>query len=81
MSLIGYSYSAGVVFNFKSPQNANDVKRRIDGLTRQAGYRRPDEALKLASSDLFTPAGGARDGARKVKFYSMFNLIYNFEIQ
>ena len=77
MSLIGYSSSAGVVFNFKAPQNVNDVKRRIDGLTRQAGYRRPDEALKLASSDLFTPAGGARDGARRVnnikKIYFSFN--------
>ena len=66
MSLIGYSSSAGVVFNFKAPQDVNDVKRRIDGLTRSAGYRRPDAALKLASSDLFTPAGGARDGAKKV---------------
>ena len=66
VSLIGYSSSAGVVFNFKAPQNVNDVKRRIDGLTRQVGYRRPDEALKLASSDLFTPSGGARDGARRV---------------
>ena len=66
VSLIGYSSSAGVVFNFKSPQNVNDVKRRIDEMTRQVGYRRPDEALKLASSDLFTPSGGARDGARRV---------------
>ena len=66
VSLIGYSSSAGVVFNFKAPRNVNDVKRRIDGLTRQAGYRRPDEALKLASSVLFTPSGGVRDGTRKV---------------
>ena len=72
MSLIGYSSSARVVFNFKTPQNVNDVKRRIDGLTRQAGYRRPDEALELASSDLFTQSGGARDGARMVCRYNNY---------
>ena len=66
VSLVGYSSSARVVFNFKAPQNANDVRIRIGGLKRQVGYRRPDEALKLASSDIFTTAGGARDGSRRV---------------
>ena len=66
VSLIGYSSSARVVFNFNAPQNGNNVNGRIDGLTRQAGYRRPDEALKLVSSDIFTTAGGARQGARRV---------------
>ena len=67
MALIGYSSVARVVFNFQFSQNANDVKRRIGGLTRQAGYRRPDEALKLASSSIFKPSGGARGLARKVR--------------
>ena len=66
MSLIGYSSSARVVFNFKASQNVDYVRGRIVGLRRQAGYRRPDEALKLASSNLFTSAGGARDGSRRV---------------
>ena len=73
VSLICYSSSAAVMFNFNAPQNVDDVKRRIDGLIRQAGYRRPDEALKLASSDLFTPSGGARDGARKVCYFKPTN--------
>ena len=67
VSLIAYSSSATVVFNFKASQSADNVKSRIGSLTRQAGYRRPDEALKLVNSDLFTAAGGARDEAQKVR--------------
>ena len=69
VSLIGYSSKAGVVFNFKDSQNASDIKRRIRELDRQKGYRRPDEALKLVRSDIFTPAGGARSEARKVELF------------
>ena len=64
--MIGYSSSAEVVFNFTVSQNSNDLKKRIDGVTRQAGYRRPDKALKLAISDMFTPYGGERDVSQRV---------------
>ena len=66
VSMIGYSSSPSVVFNFKAPQNVAYVKGRLNSVTRQAGYRRPDKALQLAKSDLFTVAGGARDGAERV---------------
>ena len=76
MALIGYSSSARVVFDFNSGTNAADIKRQIDSLRRQAGYRRPDVALALARSDLFTSRGGARAGAQKVycelKTFSLF---------
>lgn len=67
VSLIGYSSAARVVFSFKDSQNVNEIQRRIKGLDRHVGYRRPDEALKLAGSDIFTQAGGVRDVARKVR--------------
>ena len=66
VSMIGYSSSPSVVFNFKAPQNVPYVRRRLSGVTQQRGYRRPDKALELAQSDLFTVAGGARPGAKRV---------------
>ena len=73
VSMIGYSSSASVVFNFKAPQNVAYVRGRLNGATRQAGYRRPDKALERASSDLFTTSGGARQGAQKVNFIIVYH--------
>ena len=67
VSMIGYSSSASVVFNFKTPQNNAYVKGLLNGVRRQAGYRRPDKALELARSDLFTTSGGARQGSKRVR--------------
>ena len=72
VSMIGYSSSASVVFNFKAPQNVAYVRGRLNGVTRQAGYRRPDKALELARSNLFTASGGARQGAKRVNILPLF---------
>ena len=76
VSMIGYSSSASVVFNFKAPQNVAYVKGRLNGVTRQAGYRRPDKALELARSDLFTASGGVRQGSRRVSIFIPLCLVY-----
>ena len=68
MSMIGYSASARLVFNFKAPQNVAYVRGRLNSVTRQGGYRRPDKALELAKSELFTANGGARQDAEKVRW-------------
>ena len=74
VALIGYSNTARVVFNFNSGTSAANVKRQIDTLGRQAGYRRPDQALKLARRDLFVSAGGARPGVRKVSCFKNISI-------
>ena len=80
--LIGYSSSASVVFNFKAPQNVAYVKGRLNGVTRQAGYRRPDKALELGRSNLFTVTGGARQGAKRVNYtFSLVILPVDLVIQ
>ena len=66
LSMIGYSSSASVLFDFNAPQNSAAVRRRLSSITRQAGYRRPDKALELARTALFTANGGARQGAQRV---------------
>ena len=69
VSMIGYSSSPSVIFNFKAPQNVAYIRGRLNGVTRQGGYRRPDKALELARSDLFTVTGGARPGAKRVSIF------------
>ena len=69
VSLIGYSSTASVVFNFNGGQNLDQVRRQIDSLWRQAGYRNPNAALQLARNRIFTTAGGSRNNARKVCSY------------
>ena len=66
VSMIGYSSSPSVIFNFKAPQNIAYVRRRLNSVTRQPGYRRPDKALELARTALFTASGGYRMRAQKV---------------
>ena len=68
VSMIGYSSSPSVIFNFKAPQNVGYVRGRLNGVTRQAGYRRPDKALELARTALFTASGGYRTRAEKVSW-------------
>ena len=86
VSMIGYSSSPQVVFNFKVPQNMIYITERLRTVTRQAGYRRPDRALDLARTDLFTASGGARQGAKrvilsfsKISTVAIFNFYYQFE--
>ena len=66
LALVTYSSSALAVYDFNGSQNVTDIKKIIGTMKRRAGYRRPDEALKLASSSIFTPGSGARDSAKKV---------------
>jgi len=68
------SYATAPVVGFKfnalsGPQlNAGEVKQLIQSLPRQKGTdRRIDLAIQAVDRDLFSTAGGARSGARKVR--------------
>lgn len=69
--LISYATSPAIHFNFKRLSGANINTKQfvalVDTTPRQNGNkRRIDRALELAETGLFTPSGGARDGAKKV---------------
>ena len=76
VSFIGYSSTANVVFNFNGGQNLDQIRNQINSLQRQAGYRNPDVALRLARSNIFTAAGGSRNNARKVKTCYIFMFLF-----
>lgn len=69
--LITYASNPAINFNFRtlagSRLNPTEVQALVDKAPRRPGTkRRIDSALQLAESELFSPKGGARKGAKRV---------------
>ena len=66
VGVIEYSKSANMELSFNTSFDKEEIKRLVNNVTHTAGITRIDLALKVASEELFTPAGGMRPTSRKV---------------
>ena len=68
VAFVPYGSNANVVLKFNTLRGINlngaEVKKRLDGLRCQGGFRRIDKALDLVDREVLTPAGGLRDISR-----------------
>ena len=68
VAFVPYGTNASVVLKFNSLSGINlngaEVKKRLDGLRCQGGFRRIDKALDLVDREVLTPAGRLRDISR-----------------
>lgn len=80
--VISYATRPAVHFNFRALSgnrlNPTEVQALVDQVPRPPGSkRRIDSALQLAETDLFSPKGGARKGAKRVNLsdYVLFDIL------
>lgn len=71
IGLITFANEPTVQFNFRtlagSQLNPTGVQQLVDKAPRGQGTKRKmEKAIKLAETDLFSPKGGARKGAKQV---------------
>lgn len=66
IGVIAYSSDATLELKFDDSYNKIEVQQKVDQVTHTRGLTRIDLALKVASEQLFVPAGGMRVNARKV---------------
>lgn len=67
IGVIEYSSSASLRLKFDDTYNKEEIQKRVDLIPHTRGLTRIDLALRVASEQLFTPAGGMRPNSRKVK--------------
>lgn len=67
VGVIEYSSSATLQLKFDDTYNKEEIQQRVDLVPHTRGLTRIDLALKVASEQLFTSAGGMRTNSRKVK--------------